>query len=105
MTTRLVKRQISGLEQFDEMRPGDTEQAGGALRRQLLVLRNQYDSPAQLHVACNVLQQSEDGGRQLQPLTISADESRGSELEHPIQFADLHFLGLGQGDRFALHGR
>ena len=76
MAAGLMIGQLAGFQKLDEMRPGNTQEIGGALRRQLLVFGDQDNRPAQLHVADDVLEQPENSTRQFKPLPIGPDESR-----------------------------
>ncbi len=86
------------------MRSGNTEEVRSPLGRQLLVLRNQNNRPAQLHVARDVFEQPENGIRQFHALPIGPDQSGRAELEHAIQFLNVNFLRLRQCDGVMGHG-
>jgi hypothetical protein len=104
VAANLVVRQFCVFQQSNEMRPRHPKEVGGALCSQLLVLGDQDDGPAELHIARDVLEQSENGIGQFQPLAIGSDQSRSPELQHPVQLSDLGFVGLRQCDRFGDHG-
>jgi len=69
----------------------------------LLILWNQNDRAAQLHVSDDIFEQTVNGVRQFNLLAAGADQRGCAALEHAVQFANLCLLRFGQGDWFLQH--